>query len=308
MMYMKANYNSVLFIVAGKGFFRDGVLSDGYKVLAPYVEHNLIERVLRELCFRLPFLPNKIWYNKEVSKENVKYIFVSDPLITVDYLKWLQFLFPNAQLNFTYGNMVGKAKHIKPCDIPEGWRVWTYDDYDARTYGLRLYHVNAYPKSFLKPKMPSEYDVLFVGKDKGRGDYLLQLERKMKLMGLKTLFIIARDGKLSPSKKYYKKAIPYEDVVELIVKSRAILNIAMEGQEGMTMRDLESMFFGVKLLTTNKNVVKMDFYHPENVYIVDGLNIDDLPQFLNISMVEVPDEVKNKHTFDSFIEFITESA
>ena len=305
---MRANYNNVLFITAGKGYLREGALSEGYKVQAPYVEHNLFERVLREIFFKLPFLPSNIWYNKKVCKQDVEYVFVTDPLITVDYLKWLRLQFVNAQLNFTYGNMVGKAKHVMPCDIPEGWRVWTYDDYDARTYGLRLYHVNAYPKSFLKPKMPSEYDVLFVGKDKGRGEYLLQLEAKMNSMGLRTLFIIARDGKLSPSKKYYKRAIPYKDVVELIVRSKAVLNVAMDGQEGMTMRDLESMFFGVKLLTTNKNVVKMDFYHPENVFIVDGLNIDDLPQFLNTSMVEIPDKVKNKHTFESFIEFITETA
>ena len=303
---MKASYNNVLFIAAGKGFFRDGALSEGYKVMAPYIEHNLFERVLRELCFRLPFLPSKIWYNKDVCKD-VKYIFVSDPLITVGYLKWLQIIFPNAQLNFTYGNMVGKAKHIKPCDIPEGWRIWTYDDFDARTYGLRLYHVNAYPKSFLRPKMPSEYDVLFVGKDKGRGEYLLQLEAKMNLMGLKTNFIIARDGKLSPTKSYYKKPIPYKDVVELIVRSKAILNVAMDGQEGMTMRDLESIFFGVKLLTTNKNVVKMDFYHAENVFVIDGLNIDGLPLFLNKKMVEVSEDVKNKHSIEAFIEFITDS-
>lgn len=305
---MKADKYNTIFISAGKGFTCEGLLEDGYKVFPPYMEHNLVERVLREICFKIPFFPNIIWYNKEVIKESPDYIIVSDPLITANYLKWISNQFPRAQLNYTYNNMIGKAKHIYPNDIPDRWRIWTYDDSDARNYNLRLYHVNAYPRAFIRAKVPSVYDVIFVGKDKGRGDYLLQLESKMKSMGLRTNFIITADGKLAKRKSYYKQFIPYREIVDLIVKSRAILNVTMDGQEGMTVRDLESMFFGVKLLTTNKNVVRMDFYHPKNVYIIDGLNIEDLPHFLNTNMVEVSDEVKNKHTLEAFLKVITESA
>ena len=302
---MIANKDNVIIISAGSGFFREEAVNRGYCVLKPYVEHNLFERFLREICFRLPFLPSNIWYNKKICKEKAEIIIVTDTLVTVDFLKWVKRMFPNAQCNYTYGNMVGKARHILPNKIPAGWRVWTYDDHDSREYGMRLYHDNPYPKVFLKPKESIEYDVLFVGADKGRGEYLLQLEDKMKLMGLKTKFIIAPDGRFSKRKSYYQAPIPYCEVVDLIVKSRSILNIAMEGQEGMTMRDMESMFFGVKLLTTNKNVVNFDMYHPENVFIVDGLNINDLPAFLEKEMVEVPDIVKQRHTLEHFINTIT---
>lgn len=304
---MKANKTNVLFITASKGFSREGVIGDGYNVVFPYVEHNLLERILREFCFRIPFLPSRLWFNKEVHNYLANYIFVSDPLITVEYLKWVQKVFPNAQLNYSYGNMIGRAKHVLPSQIPLGWRVWTYDDNDARKYGLRLYHTNAYPKFYLKPLQTIEYDVLFVGADKGRGEYLLQLQGKMISMGLRTKFIIAPDGRLSKKKSYYHKPIPYREVVDLIVRSKAILNVAMEGQEGMTLRDLESMFFGVKLLTTNRNVVNFDLYCPENVYIVDGLNIDDLPHFLELKMVNVPEDVKECHSLDHFVKVLTEA-
>ena len=66
MFCMKANKDNTIFIGAGKGFFREGALEEGYKVFNSYVEHNLIERILREICFKLPFLPKKIWYNKAV--------------------------------------------------------------------------------------------------------------------------------------------------------------------------------------------------------------------------------------------------
>lgn len=301
---MEINKETIIQITPEKGFLFKGPQNEGYKMYNPYIERNVIERVLREICFRCPFLPHKIWYNKRLCKEEAKYVIVSDPLITVEYLKWIQNVFPNAQLNFLYGNMVGKAKHVYPSQIPEGWRIWTYDDFDSKKYGLRLFHENGYFKSYIKPLGKTEYDVIFVGKDKGRGEYLLQLEEKMKSMGLRTKFVIVADGRLTKRKSYYSNRIDYNEITKLIVKSRAILNIAMEDQQGITLRDLESLFFEVKLLTTNKNIVKTDIYSPDNVYIVDGLNIDNLPEFLDKKYVPMPQEVKERHSYDHFIEVI----
>lgn len=301
------NKNEILQITPDKGFLFNGPIMEGYKVYNPYVEHNLFQRVLREVCFKCPFFPHKIWFNKDICKETPKYVIISDPLITVEYLQWVQSIFPDAQLNFLYGNMVGKAKHIFPSQVPKDWRIWTYDDYDSRKYGLRLFHENGYFKSYVKPKEPPVYDVLFVGKDKGRGEYLLQLEKKLNGMGLRTKFVIVADGKLAKRKTYYQKSMDYDDITTLIAKSRSVLNIALDNQQGITMRDLESLFFEIKLLTTNKNIVNTDIYFPNNVYIVDGLNIDDLPNFLDEKYVSRPQEVKDRHSYDHFIEVIVGS-
>lgn len=175
---MTLNKSEILHITPAKGLFLDGPRKEGYKVCHPYVEHNLFERILREICFRFSFLPHKIWFNKAIMKVDAKYILVSDPLITEDFLKWIQSVFPHAQLNYLYGNMVGKANHILPQKIPQGWRVWTYDDYDSQKYGLRLFHENGYFESYVRAKEEPIYDVIFVGCDKGRGEYLLELEKK----------------------------------------------------------------------------------------------------------------------------------
>lgn len=298
------NKNEILQITPNKGFLFNGPIMEGYKVYNPYVEHSLFQRVLREICFKCPFFPHKIWFNKDICKETPKYVIISDPLITVEYLQWVQNIFPDAQLNFLYGNMVGKAKHIFPSQVPKGWRIWTYDDYDSRKYGLRHFHENGYFKLYVKPKEPPVYDVLFVGKDKGRGEYLLQLEKKLNGMGLRTKFVIVADGKLAKRKTYYQKSMDYDDITTLIAKSRSVLNIALDNQQGITIRDLESLFFETKLLTTNKNIVNTDIYFPNNVYIVDGLNIDDLPNFLDEKYVPRPQEVKDRHSYDHFIEVI----
>ena len=201
--------------------------------------------------------------------------------------------------------MIGKAKHIMPNEIPPYYRQWTYDNYDSQKYGIRQYKTDSYMKSYLKAKEDIVYDVLFVGKDKGRGNYLIELESKMRSMGLRTKFIIAPDGRLARKKNYYQKPIPYEEIVNLIVKSKSILNVALDNQQGITVRDMESVFFDVKLLTTNKYIKNSEFYNPNNVYILEGTKIDDLPTFLNRPLIPIPNEVKEKHTFDHFIEELT---
>lgn len=301
---MSLNKSEILHITPAKGVFLDGPRNEGYSVCHPYVEHNLIERVLREICFRCLWLPHKMWFNKAVKKAKAKYIIVFDPLITTEYLKWLQCQFSHAQLNFVYGNMVGKANHILPHEIPQGWRVWTYDDYDSKKYGLRLFHENGYFKSYVRAKEDSIYDVVFVGCDKGRGEYLLELQKRMNSEGLRTKFVIVADGRLSKRKPYYHKALEYDEIVDLIVRSRAILNVAMPNQQGITMRDLESIFFNVKLITTNRNIVNTDIYNPQNVFILDGLNIEGLKAFMENETCPVPDEIKEKHSYDHFIEII----
>ena len=302
---ISANSNNTLFIIPGKGFSHEGVASEGYKSIRPYVEPNILFRIFREICFRCKFLPHKIWFNKVIKERPYSYIIVHDPLITREFLDWVKSNQPHAQLNYIYTNMVGKSRHLFPDEIPDSWRIWTYDDHDGECYGLRVFHENAYFKSFVKQRGDVEYDVLFVGRDKGRGEYLLQLEKRLNELNLKTKFIITADGRLSRRKAYYQKEISYKDLINLIVKSRAILNISMPNQKGITMRDLESIFLGVKLITTNKNIINTDIYNPDNVYIINDSNIDDLPDFLNKEYVPTPQETLMNHSFSHFLDIIT---
>jgi len=276
-------------------------------VYHPYIGQGYIARVLREICFRCAFLPKALFYNKKMLREHPKYIVVWDPLITADFLMWLMKSFPSAQIHFIYSNMVGRAKHLAPDGIPNGIRVWTFDGYDSRRYGINIYHCYIYFRTFMKPKRNPEYDVLFIGRDKGRGEYLLDLENHMRSLGLVTKFIITADGKLSKKKGYYQNEIPYSEVIDYATRSRAILNIAMENQRGVTLRDIESVFLNTKLITTNKHIVDADFYNPENVFILDEQDITQLPGFLSTDPVPVDSSLLRKHSIDGMLDEITRS-
>jgi len=59
------------------------------------------------------------------------------------------------------------------------------------------------------------------------------------------------------------------DIAELISKTRILVDIHHPGQSGLTMRTIESVGARTKLITTNPDVVKYDFYSTQNVLVVD---------------------------------------
>ena len=131
--------DNTLIVMAGDGRFPyKAYVSEGFKTVLAYKQTGSFTRILREVCFRLPLLPKTVWYNSEIKRYAPLYIYVRDAIITRKYLLWLQKLFPEALICFSYENMVGKARHLKPDQIPEGIRVWTYDSYDSEKYGIRL--------------------------------------------------------------------------------------------------------------------------------------------------------------------------
>jgi hypothetical protein len=297
--------NTIL-IQATTGLTYQGCKKEGYLAYHPYKGNGAFLRVLREICFRFPILPKTIWYNKAFFKHNVQYIIAWDILITPHYLAWLRKCFPHAQINYKYANMVGKAKNLKPDQIPDGIRIWTYDGFDAEKYGIRLYKSHSYFLSNVKPLKTPEYDVFFVGRDKGRGEWLIELEKKMQSIGLKTKFIITADGTLSSKKPYYQKPIEYSEVTDYLTKSRSVLNVVMEDQRGITVRDTEALFFGIKLLTTNKYIVDWNMYHPDNVYLINNdMDLSGLVDFLDRPVNPVDERLLQKHTMAGMIDEIT---
>ncbi len=297
---------NTIFIMASTGYKRKSIEEEGMRVFSPYHGDKLLFRIFREACFRLPVLPKAIWYNKRIlAEEGIHFINIIDVNITEHYLAWVRKKCPETQINYLYNNMVGKARNITPERIPDNIRVWTYDDYDSRKYKIRLTKKYWIYEMMLRAKQRPEFDVFFVGSDKGRGERLLQLEKNLHDLGLKTKFIIVKDGRLSRKKAYYQKPIPYEQVLDYDSKSRAILNVTMKNQEGVTMRDMEAVAIGVKLITTNKNIVRKDLYNRNNVFILGRDKLENLPEFIKGEYIDILPGIKNDHTFESMMDEIT---
>ena len=293
----------VLFIQPSHNFIFENIRKAGCDIDTPYIGKTIFLRLIRAVWFkyRLPFA--KIWFNKAIAKYRAETIIVSDSIITGKYLIWLRDVFPTARIVFMYDNMVGRASHLIPHEIPEGCvdEKWSYDKGDCEKYGMN-HSGNFYFEHLRVEKKEAVYDALFVGRDKGRANYLFDLERQLNEQGLKTYFHIVADRLHKRfNKPYYQRVLKYGEICALLAKSKAIVNIALDGQIGSTFRDMESAFNGIKLITTNEHIRGYDFYRPENIFVLNKDNVGTIRMFLEQPYRPLGDDVLERYTFGEWL-------
>ncbi len=184
--------------------------------------------------------------------------------------------------------------------------IYSFDMEDCKRY--KLYY-NHQPVSYLN-KIKNitekiEYDCYFCGSDKNRIDEIIRIKNmlmndnitfKIKvLIGKKNLNVNLKDIDL------LHKEISYDEILNETKKAKCILEIIQEGQSGWTLRTMEALFLDKKLITNNKNIKNFDFYNPSNIFVLDN-NYEEIKTFLNIPYINVSEEIKQRYSFESWIE------
>lgn len=299
----------VLFVGAGCQKTELNEDPQNFAAIQPFRNKNLFTRILREIWFRLHLPFKELWYNKEVEAFTGKHLIVYDPQITRAYLQWLQ-KHNKWQIHFYYGNKVGRARHITPDKVPAGIPIWTYDDRDSRDYGLNYCTKSGGNPACFYEKQEPEYDLLFIGKDKGRGEFVFRLEKELNEAGLRTFFRVVPETMFDKNKDpRYGDPMPYDEICKLIAKSRAILNVALPGQEGHTIRDTEAIWNNVKLITTNQKTAERDYYNPANILVAqeNTITVQQVKEFLEVPFVDYSKETQENCTTVAWVKEIIQS-
>lgn len=273
----------------------------GYRNVIPYRDYNLLLRLIREIWFRLK-LPQRIWYNPLIKEITAGNIIINDPLITADFIAYVRELFPDRKIYLLYENRAAATLDPDSVRIPSIIKC-SYDMDDCARYGMNLIS-GGYPDIYrLKEIKQDLYDIVYVGRDKGRGEKLLELEKSFRSMGLKTYFHICGDRRvINKHKKYYKPLLDYTDYLKIISGSKAILNIMPEGQRAVTTRDFEVVFNGIKGITNNRSIAEFELYDPSRFFILGVDRLEELPRFIQTPFKPLSDEELKPYTEDAFIE------
>lgn len=159
--------------------------------------------------------------------------------------------------------------------------IYTFDNHDAKEYGW-IFTNSLYSKNEVPSNRDDEYDLYFVGEDKGRAEQLVEMYDYLSQNNIKCCFKIITTGTNRTSHDglhFLQKRIEYREILEDISKSRAILEIVQDGQSGMTMRPYEAMFYDKKLLTNNSVLRSMDFYNEKFMMVFSKMD-DSVIEFL----------------------------
>lgn len=63
--------------------------------------------------------------------------------------------------------------------------------------------------------------------------------------------------------------MPAAEVASVIARSRAVLDVEHPKQRGLTMRTIETLLTGKKLITTNQHLLECDLYDPSRAQMID---------------------------------------
>lgn len=192
--------------------------------------------------------------------------------------------------------------------LSDRWEIWTFMEEDAKKYGFR------YGATFYNPQLSNipanlhslgakqEDSLLFIGTDKGRKDFLLNLKAKLIPRGIKCDFRIVDNFK-SLYDKNYSREVDYFTLCRLTQKSCALLDVVQKKQSGLTLRFMESLLFDKKVVTTNVYIEKnKDFGNNANIYVLTPNNINELNTFLSKPTTTYPQKLKDKYSFEKWLE------
>lgn len=94
--------------------------------------------------------------------------------------------------------------------------------------------------------------------------------------------------------------LSFEQVVDVIKRSKCILDAPQKGQSGLTIRTIECLGAKRKLVTTNHHIKSYDFYDPNNILVLDD-NVDfDLP-FFSTNYKPIDDLIYQKYSLRNWL-------
>lgn len=194
--------------------------------------------------------------------------------------------------------------------ISTRWEIWSFMKEDALKYNFK------YGATFYNPQLlaqnsiekdsqtSTDCDLLFVGTDKGRKDFLLNLKSQLEQNKVACDFKIVDNFRSLFSRKYSRE-VSYKNLCRLNKRTSAILDVVQDGQTGLTLRIMEGLLFDKKIVTTNAAIrMDKDFKDNPNIYVITKDNIKELYTFFKKPMVEYPNNLKAKYSFTNWLKRI----
>ena len=168
-------------------------------------------------------------------------------------------------------------------------RVFTFDPQDAQEFKfelLPLFYVDSINKSMPMKVDSYRWHMSFIGSI--HGDRLKVISQVKKSLSQKDSFFIFV---YFPSKLlfYFRKffdssfskfesdelslnSLPKDKAQDIFNNSNAVLDIHHQNQTGLTMRTLEVLSLGKKLITTNETIKNYSFYDERAICVIDRKN------------------------------------
>ena len=204
--------------------------------------------------------------------------------------------YPDARLILYMWDSLRNKRTSKEAEVPAFLglfdRCLSFDGADAKKYGMVFRPLFFVDQGRQDSVTPAEYAFSFIGTiHSDRYKILKHLCEQLDALGLKYFtypFLASRahywwyrltkpEFRGTRAAEFFYQPLPYQEVMRVFAASIAILDVEHPEQRGLTMRTLEVIGAGKKLITTNATIKNYPFYEPTRVSLVARGN-PEIPQ------------------------------
>lgn len=186
--------------------------------------------------------------------------------------------------------------------------IYSFQKSDCMKYGY-IYTNTLYSRIAL-PSEEELFDAYFVGEEKDRMDEIWQLFSKLSSQGISCHFDVITRKSIDIMKAKYPgitfidHRISYKSILDNIAKSKCIVEICQQGQDGLTMRFYEAVFYNRRLITNNKTARENEFYDDRTMVIYTDPETIDIDESFFVGTVDYHyyNEMSPIHLIDRILE------
>lgn len=105
---------------------------------------------------------------------------------------------------------------------------------------------------------------------------------------------------LAPKGSLSTTPMPASAVAQIVARSKAVLDVEHPRQRGFTMRTIETLLAGKKLVTTNKHILNSNLYHPSRIHVISRVTPEIPAVFYSEPFFAVSDTLKNYYSCEGW--------
>lgn len=304
---------------------KDALENEGFEVYffpvsdSPYKYKNLLER-LQNLYRKTFFKDSNFKRELKMKSRYTSLLSLANNIANVDFALFIRpDLFPIEFITLIKSKS-NKLVGYQWDGLDRFPIIYNYMDYFDRFFVFDANDIDKHPKllpltNFFIPaknirlKNESAY---FIGSyDKYRFNIALAIKNMLHSLKYNTNFSFVtkdvREQKLLHASDFTTQvAIDYAENINKVNNSSLLVDIHVPVHAGLSFRIFEALCFNKKLITTNEAVRHYDFYNPNNIFIWNTTNGEQLNDFLKAPFMEVPEHIKNKYSFLNWINYVLE--
>jgi hypothetical protein len=215
--------------------------------------------------------------------------------LTLISIERLRAAMPHARLTLYFWDSYRNMPKDSPEKLPFFDRCFTFDPRDAETDRRLSYRPLFYFDDYASlPQREPDIDLLFVGTiHSDRYAILKRLSNSLpsdvrfeRILYFPSRVVYTARRVADPhfwrasSNEFVFQPLNKKGIQELISRARVVVDIERSVQSGFTMRTIEMLGAGKKLVTTNSNVTKSDFFNTNNIAVIDRRRPIISPSFM----------------------------